>query len=392
MHVLFDIEPVLSYPGGIPIYAAELVRALAVLPEAPVLHGAYATARYPLCRLLRRRVAELQLTIPVSWIPLPGRLAGTVKTLAWNIARPRLPQVDLIHVTSCLPPAWLPFGQRNSVLSVYDLGFVRYPEERYGSPNVSARTRQFGDVLRAADHLITISEFTKREIKTLFGIADSKISVIYLAPQWSAQSQSAMRHPERDILGKHGLEEQQYFLAVGTISPRKNYPVLIEGFRRFAAAGYGRRLVIVGNVGWAEEELISELERGIPGVVWIRHASADELSCLYRSATASCLISKYEGFGIPVLEAMVHGCPVIHATGSSLDEVAGNAGIAVDPNDSEAVSAALQKVAADAALREHLRTLGLKRASAFSWKRVAEETHAVYKQVGRVSDRSGKRS
>jgi hypothetical protein len=123
---------VLGYPAGIPICTIELAKALRALPQPVELVGAYATARWWDFRQLRRQVAELGMEMPISWVPLPGRLAGRLKGLPWRLARPRLPAVDLIHVTSCLPPLWLPFAQATSILTVYDLGFLLYPDAGFG--------------------------------------------------------------------------------------------------------------------------------------------------------------------------------------------------------------------------------------------------------------------
>jgi len=161
-----------------------------------------------------------------------------------------------------------------------------------------------------------------------------------------------------------------YVLAVSTLEPRKNLPRLVEGYRR--AGLNGLPLLVAGAAGWGGVQV----EGG--GVRWLGEVQDDELARLYRGARAVAYVSLYEGFGLPVLEAMACGAPVVAARNDALEEVSGGAAVLVDPLDPDAIAAGLHE-AIDR--REELRPLGLARARVFDWHRVARETVAVYREA-----------
>jgi glycosyltransferase involved in cell wall biosynthesis len=174
-----------------------------------------------------------------------------------------------------------------------------------------------------------------------------------------------------------------YLLYVGTLEPRKNLIRLIRAYRRAAAAGLPHALVLAGPVGWHHEPILAEASRGSRGSVILTGPTRDdrELDALYRGAALFCYPSLYEGFGLPVLEAMARGLPCVLSTSSSLPEVAGDAALLVDPRSTAGLADAIQRVAGDAELAGRLRTLGAERAATFSWATTAEKTLEVYRSL-----------
>jgi len=173
-----------------------------------------------------------------------------------------------------------------------------------------------------------------------------------------------------------------YLLFVGTLEPRKNLVRLIRAYRRAAASGIPHSLVLAGPLGWRHQQLHRELALRGPGEVVLTGGLSDpELDSVYRGASAFVYPALYEGFGLPVLEAMTRGVPVITSTTSSLPEVAGDAAIGIDPESVREIAAAIEAVAGDPALAEKLSTRGRARAERFSWEETARLTLQVYEKV-----------
>jgi glycosyltransferase involved in cell wall biosynthesis len=235
------------------------------------------------------------------------------------------------------------------VVTVHDLAVLRHP----GTFN--QWTRHYSRlavprVARAARRVIAVSEFTRGEIVELLGVPFERIAVIpnAVSPRFAANGPAV---------------EGEYVLAVGTLEPRKNLAAAQQAARRL-----GVPLKVVGARGWGDVQVEG----------WLGRVSDDELAALYRGARCLVYPSLYEGFGIPVLEAMVCGTPVVTSAGGATEEVAGGAAVLVDPRDPAAIAAGIEE--ADRR-RDELRAQGLERAARFSWERVAAETSAVYEQA-----------
>ena len=202
-----------------------------------------------------------------------------------------------------------------------------------------------------------MSEFTRRELIELLDVPEEKVRVIpnAVGPPFVAEGEAA---------------SGEYVLAVGTLEPRKNLPRLVEGFRR--AGLNGCRLLVAGMRGWGDVDASGD------GIHWLGSVPDDELARLYRGARCVAYVSIYEGFGLPVLEAMACGAPVVAGRNEAAEEVAGKAAVLVDPLDPDAIAAGLGE-AIDR--REELRALGLERARAFDWDSVAQATAEVYREA-----------
>jgi glycosyltransferase involved in cell wall biosynthesis len=278
----------------------------------------------------------------------PGRLATLGRDTWWYYAGLPLSArgLDLLHCTTFRGPLRSPVP---FTITLHDLALVRHPELFPLWHRLSGRAG-IGRVARAAERLLAVSEFTKRETVDLLGVPAERVTVIGNAvdPVFSPDGPRA---------------DGDYVLAVGTLEPRKNLRRAAE-----AAQRAGLELRVVGAAGWGGVEA--------PGRVG--EVSDDELAALYRGARMLVFPSLYEGFGIPVLEAMASGTPVVTSRGGATEEVAGGAAVLVDPLDVDAIAAGIRE--ADAR-RDELRALGLERARAYSWEAVADTVEAVWREL-----------
>jgi glycosyltransferase involved in cell wall biosynthesis len=239
------------------------------------------------------------------------------------------------------------------VVTVHDLAVFRHPEAfnrwtRAYSPRVVPR------VLAAAQRVISVSEFTRQELIELLRVPDEKIRVVpnAVGEEFTKVGEAA---------------EGDYVLAVGTLEPRKNLARLVEAVQRTK-----RELRVVGARGWGGVEV------GGNGVRWLGEVSDQELARLYRGAACVAYPSVYEGFGIPVLEAMACGAPVVTTRGTAMEEVADGAAVLVDARDPAEIAAGIERAATD---RDELVARGLERASQFRWDAVAAATVQVYREA-----------
>lgn len=298
----------------------------------------------------------------------PVRLLWEQMVQPWAARRADL---DLLHCPAFVGPV---AGTVPFVVTVHDLSFLLFPEGFRGGNRTYLRLMT-GWSVRRARRVIAVSESTRQDLVRLYGLEPGRVDVI------SNGVDAAFRPlPAGEVTAfrvKKGLPER-FLLFVGTLEPRKNVVRLVEAYARLPQPRCP--LLLVGGKGWFYEQVFRRVEELdlIEEVGFVGYVPAEELPWWYNAATALVYPSLYEGFGLPALEAMACGTPVVTSTTSSLPEVVGQAGLLVEPTDVEALTAAMQRVLQDAVLRAQMRTAGLAQAAHFSWSGTASDTVDSY--------------
>lgn len=298
----------------------------------------------------------------------------------WLIGLPTLLQispVDLFHGTNYCIPLWAPCP---TIVTIHDLSLFTQAST-HESANVERGRRRIPIMARRASRIIAPSEWTSREITAHLGIRRERIRVIYEAAR---EGMHPLTEAEaQPVLDKYGIQ-RPYLLYVGTIEPRKNLLTLIQAYEEILKRTRHRpHLVLCGGRGWLYDEVFKLVEelRLSDMIKFTGYVPDVDLPALYSQAEIFVYPSLYEGFGLPPLEAMACGAPVVTSNTSSLPEVVGEAGLAVSPRDWRGLAGALIKLLDDAQLRAYYRRAGLERAGKFSWERAAHETQMLYDEV-----------
>jgi glycosyltransferase involved in cell wall biosynthesis len=289
--------------------------------------------------------------------------------------------IDLFWTPSYI----IPFPIRcPSVAAVHDLAYFTMPESYQRSDVIYMRATMAGSFRRAAA-LLAVSEHTRRDIIRLFPFAADKIKVTYEAAAPQYRSDLDVRVLEA-VRARYALPHPYVFYA-GSISPRKGLLYLLEAFARLKQqSGIPHHLVFTGGWQWGNTELGALIERlNIRSdVILLGDMPAADMPALYALADLFVYPSLYEGFGLPILEAMACGCPVVCSNLTSLPEVAGDAAVLIDPRDTQLLADAMERVLTDPVLRHDLIVRGLRRAAAFTWEQTARKTLEVFESVMRA--------
>ncbi len=372
MHPVIGIDytPAYEQGGGIGRYVRELVAALASLDHDTDYRLFVAGASRD--------------TLP----PLPGpnfrwaasRLSPLWFARLWHRARLPLPvefwvgSVALFHATDfVLPPTRPP---TRTLLTVHDLSFVRTPDA--ASPALKRYLdRVVPRSVRRADHVLADSQATKDDLTSLYGVNPGKITVLLsgVNPRFKPVHDPAALIRVRQ---RYEIGGAPFILSVGTVQPRKNYQRLIRAFAALPDQHFN--LVIAGGRGWLQGPIYAVVDalNMRDRVHFIGFADDADLPVLYSAARCFAFPSLYEGFGLPVLEAMACGAPVVTSNVSSLVEVAGQAALLVDPLSVDDIGAALARLLADEPLRARLIEEGLSQAAQFTWERAARQLLDIY--------------
>jgi glycosyltransferase involved in cell wall biosynthesis len=350
---------------------------------------------YHLLAQLRMLPTDDQFTAYVGRLPVDGALAPTprfrlraaglpterppVRILWEQAVQPaalRRADVDLLHSLAFVQPA---LWRGPSVVSFMDLSFLRFPRA-FNRGNRLYLTTMARAAVRRADHLLAISESTRQDLIRLLGARPDQVTVTYCGVDPAFQPLDPVAvHAYR---AQRGLPDQ-FILYVGTLEPRKNVPRLLEAYAALRRQGPTPPLVLAGGRGWGQLGIEARLAAlGLAeSVRLLGYVPTAELPLCYNAASVFVYPSLYEGFGLPPLEALACGTPVVASNASSVPEAVGDAALLVGPRDVAGLAAALAVALDDTALRERLRIAGLAHARGFSWRRMAEQTHAVYHRV-----------
>ncbi len=376
MHIAIDAHSVGTGLAGNETYAANLIEALAEV-DATNRYTLYVTKREAVERFMGRWPhVRVRRTLPhTPLVRIPVTLSAELRR------RP----VDLLHVQYTAPP----FAPCPVVATIHDLSFEHLPDafKRRSWMQLRLTVRR---TARAAAHIITPSEFTRQDIIKSYGISKERVSVVKLAA--SALFKPASAEEVERVRRRYGIT-RDYILAVGSIHPRKNLARLVAAYadlRRTLSSDKLPQLVLVGKQAWLYGQTLRAIEKqNVSGsTLMTGYVSDEDLPALYTGALCFVYPSYFEGFGLPPLEAMQCGAPVITGNLTSLPEVVGDAGLLFDPFDTDALRHTLNRVIDNADLRAELRGRGMARARLFSWHETARQTLRIYEQTrgGVMSD------
>jgi len=301
----------------------------------------------------------------------PVRIAWEQAVQPWAARRAEL---DLLHCPAFVGPL---AGRTPFIVTVHDLSFLLFPRGFRGWNRRYLRALT-GLSVRRARRVVAVSESTRQDLVRLYGLDPGRVDVVHNGVDAAFRPLPAAEVAA--FRARKGLPER-FLLFVGTLEPRKNIVRLVEAYARLPEPRVP--LILVGGKGWFYEEILVRVEElELADEVWfVGYVPAEELPYWYNAAEVLAYPSLYEGFGLPALEAMACGTPVVTSSTSSLPEVVGQAGVMVEPTDVAALAAALRQVLDDAALRDRMRTAGLAQAARFSWPETARATAAVYRRA-----------
>lgn len=379
MRVGIDAGPLLGQ-GGISGYVSPLVRSLLSIDPDTRYHLVLRRGW-----LAHQAAGTLDGLAPVTRVRIPDRLlAFWWNHLGWTLPAQRnlWRSLDLFLAT-CLVAPVLPRGRVVSI--VYDLIPLRVPalfadHERF--------RRQVGRLIDRSAAVVAISQRTKWDLVELLGTDPARVRVIH--PGRGEAFRPIPPGRAAEVVTRLGIRGR-YLLYVGALGPHKNVPTLLRAYQRACLeGGLAAQLVVVGSPRWGRETLsVLESLRVRDSVLLAGPVPTEDLPALYSAAEAFVFPSRYEGFGLPVLEAMACGTPVIVSDGGALPEVAGEAGCYVDPDDEAGLVAAMCRIVGEPGVRARMAAAGLRQAARFSWARSAAELLALFRELARSPRGSG---
>ncbi|HAJ06570.1 MAG TPA: glycosyltransferase family 1 protein [Chloroflexi bacterium] len=379
MKIGIEVTAALTQTGGIGRYVREMLSALSLLDSDNKYHLFYASNNNSKSHI------ELPKNSFIRRVPVHDIWLARI----WHRMRFPLPveyiigNVDVYHSPDfTLPPT---LKSTSTLLTIHDLSFLRHPSS--AAPGL----RQYLTVavqhsVNRATHILADSESTKNDLIELYKVPFEKVSVIYPGVSSDFRPVSNINECEK-VRIKYNLGDQPFVLSVGTLQPRKNHSMLIRAFD-LALRDSNYNLVLAGGVGWEYDEVF-ELVRKLDlkeRVLFPGFVEDLDLPALYSSSSIMGFPSIYEGFGLPVIEAMACGVPVFVSTSSCLPEVVGQSALLVDPYDLTGMADTLSNLIFDLKLRENLRSKGLDRAKLFSWEDAANKLLQIYCTLGNTKN------
>ncbi len=375
MRIAIDAHSVGNKLGGNESYAKNLIEALAEIDKVNQ-YTIFVTKREA-----RERFSNRWPNFQVRTTPPHTPFVRIPLTLSAELRRNR---VDVLHVQFTAPP----FSPCPVVVSIHDLSFEHLPQtfKRRSRMQLRLTVRRSA---RNAAQVIALSEHARADLIATYNLQPEKVNVVPLAAPDAFAPVRDDNELQR-VRQTYGID-RDYILSVGSIQPRKNLRRLIEAYsllRRQQPEGKLPQLVLVGKNAWLYDETLQSLkDRDLGSIVLTGYVPEADLPALYSGALCFIYPSYFEGFGLPPLEAMKCGAPVIVGNKTSLPEVVGDAALMIDPFDVGAIAVAIQRVITDSDFRSELRVKGMQRAKQFDWKETARRTLAVYEKAFTQSNR-----
>lgn len=269
-----------------------------------------------------------------------------------------------------------PFYSGKMVVTIHDVSYYYFPDE-FLKKDLYKLQNWTADSVQKAKRILTVSKTTKKDVVKFFPEVSAKVSVVYNG------FDTPIRQKETDIVHKLKIEENKFLLFVGTLQPRKNIGIIIEALQLLHLKGNDLKLVVVGKKGWLYDEILKKADESdvTDSIVFTDYLPDADVQTLYKKALCFVHPSLYEGFGIPVLEAMAGECPVISSQESSLPEIASEAALYFDPKNAQQLADQIQKLMNSRTLANELVGKGLERISLFSWEQCGEETLRILQET-----------
>lgn len=365
--VALELQPCMGNRSGIGMYAYEIAKHL----RSDTTMSFYGNV------FNFRNKADLGEAIPeIAWpIYACAMLPYGIYRRVWHALplsyQSFFPDADLTVFFNFIVP---PRIKGKVITTVHDLTYLRYPETM-DKKNLHRIQRDIAYSLQRSDRILTVSEFSKKELCQLLPVPENKVSVVYNAPALSNETANV-----EQVLQKHGISGP-YILYIGTLEPRKNLVKLIQAFDQLKKTErIPHKLVLAGGKGWNSEGIYAQVEK-TADVLAIGYVSNAEKSALYQNAELFVFPSLYEGFGIPPLEAMHFGCPVVCANAASLPEVVDDAAELVDPMEVDSIAEGMLHVLEDEPYRTKLVQRGYVQAKKFNWDDSAKKLMQICREV-----------
>jgi glycosyltransferase involved in cell wall biosynthesis len=381
MKIAINTIPLLSPLTGVGNYIYHIARSLRVIDpvnDYTYFYGYYSrklTAYYNENRKVMYQAKELVRKMPIIGGLAANKLGNFVSTVS-----PR--SFDLYF-----EPNFIPINIRShyTIVTIFDFSVILYPEW-HPQRRIHYFKKNFGNNLKRADRIIVISDYIKKEAMN-FGLPEEKLKTIHLG--YDREAFKTYRHKHLEAMRKAYSLPENFMLFVGSIEPRKNLENLVRAYISLdEKIKRDIKLVLAGFKGWQNEKIVEVLKKTKSDVFYLGYLPNTELGKLYNLATLFIYPSIYEGFGLPPLEAMACGCPVVVSNAASLPEVCGDAAQYVDPHDVTSIAEGIARVLSNEALRRSLIAKGLERSRLFSWEQAARKHLEVFEDAAEHCCRS----
>lgn len=378
MKISLELQPCLGEKSGIGVYTYELTKRLQMYKDLNLTGNLFNFCNKS---SVPEELLDLNINQDICKLMSYGiykRIWGHIPLNYNNLFK----QGDLTHFFNVITP---PNLQGKVVNTIHDITFILYPET-IGQKHLKFLNNNLQHSVERPDKIITISKSSRQGIMEYLNVDPSKIEIVYPGVDYHYYNQAPSKVVIDNTRTKYRLPEQ-YILYMGTLEPRKNILGIVEAFAKFKLNGMTTaksiKLVLAGKKGWLYEPIFEKIKQlGLEEeVVFTDYVDERDKVAIYHLASAFIFPSLYEGFGIPVLEAMAAGTPVITSNVSSLPEVAGEAAILISPQDTEGMACALNKVLENEEYARDLVTKGWGQAQKFSWDQSAEKLYSVYRDV-----------